>query len=159
MLKADSQRYIKFAYLHIDQNFACPYHRITFLRQLDSNGEDAPMLTRVQRVNLSADASLALCLDTLKARNYQSTIFGARRLLCVKRSPYANCVLNVEVLIEAFSRYETKITICGNLSHPSLQWEVIGEVFSIADALGENAKAQIQQPAAFPLHAMQVCIA
>ncbi len=117
------------------------------------------MLTRVQRVNLSADASLALCLETLRAKNYQTTIFGARRLLCVKRSQHANCVLNIEVLIEAFSRYETKITICGNLSDPSLQWEVIGEVFGIADTLEENAKTQIYQPAAFPLHAMQVCIA
>lgn len=117
------------------------------------------MLTRVQRVNLSADASFALCLEALRARNFQTTIFGERRLLCVKRSLHADCVLNIEVRIEAFSRYETKITICGNLSDPSLQWEVIGEVFTIADMLVEKEKKQFAQPAAFPLHAMQVCIA
>jgi hypothetical protein len=116
------------------------------------------MLTRVQRVNLSVDASFALCLETLKAKNYQTTIFGARRLLCVKRSRTADCVLTVEVLIEAFSRYETKLTLNGKLTDPSLQWEVIGDVFNIADTLAENARTQVQPPAAFPLNALQVCI-
>ncbi len=117
------------------------------------------MLTRVQRVKLSADASLTLCLQTLKARNYQTTIFGARRLLCVKRSQLASCVLNLEVFIEAFSQNETKITVRGNISDPLLQWEVIGEVFGIADTLAESVTNQSQIPAAFPLNSMQVCIA
>lgn len=116
------------------------------------------MLTRVQRVNLSVDASLTLCLETLKAKNYQTTLFGERRLLCVKRSQTANCILTVEVLIEAFSGYETKLTINGNLFEPVVQWEVIGEVFGIADALAENSKTDAQLPAAFPLNALQVCI-
>lgn len=116
------------------------------------------MLTRVQRVNMSADASLTLCLETLKAKNYQTTIFGARRLLCVKRSQTANCVLTVELLIEAFSRYETKLTISGNLSESRLQEEMIGEVFGIADALAKDASSDTHVPAAFPLNALQVCI-
>ncbi|MCC7531695.1 MAG: hypothetical protein IT342_24540 [Candidatus Melainabacteria bacterium] len=117
------------------------------------------MLTRAQTVKLSADASLTLCLKTLKTRNYQTTIFGSRRLLFVKRSQHANCILNFEILIEAFSQYETKITISGNFSEPSLQWEVIAEVFTIADTLMENASTNSQQPAAFPPNPMQACIA
>ncbi len=117
------------------------------------------MLTRFQRVNLNVDASLALCLETLKLRNYQTTMFGERRLLCVRRSPHTACAITVEVLIEAFSRYETKITVCSNLPDPSLQWEVIGEVLCIADMLGERARYQLPQPAAFPLNALQVSIA
>ena len=117
------------------------------------------MLTRFQRVNLTVDASLALCLETLKLRNYQTTIFGERRLLCVRRAPQTGCVITVEILIEAFSRYETKITVCANLGDPSLQWEVIGEVLCIADMIGARARNQPEQPAAFPLNAIQVCIA
>lgn len=124
-------------------------------------GEDVQMLTRVQRVNLSVEESLALCLETLKTKNYQTTIFGARRILCVKRSHKANFVVTVEVIIEAFSRYETNLTICGNLSDPGAEWEVIGEVFCIADSLSENARlrSHVHTPAAFPLNALQVCIA
>ncbi len=117
------------------------------------------MLTRVQTVKLSADASLTLCLETLKLRSYQTTMFGERRLLCVRRSLQTGCVITVEVLIEAFSRYETKITVCTNLGDPSLQWEVIGEVLCIADMIGARARNQPEQPAAFPLNAIQVCIA
>jgi len=116
------------------------------------------MLTRVQRVNMSVDASLKLCLETLKARNYQTTIFGARRLLCVKRAQSANRALTVELLIEAFSHYETKLTISGNLSESRLHEEMTGEVSGIADALAENAKSDTQLPPAFPLNALQVCI-
>lgn len=116
------------------------------------------MLTRVQRVKLGADETLTLCGETLKSKNYQTTIFGARRLLCVKRSQQANCTVNLEVLIEAFSHHETKITISGNLSDPALQREVIGEVFGIADQLVENSKFKAPQMAAFPINALQVCI-
>src|SRR5262245_39657443 len=99
------------------------YDVCIFPRQLRTNGEACNMLTRVQRVKLGVDATLTLCVETLKSRNYQTTIFGARRLLCVKRSQHASCTINLEVLIEAFSHYETKITISGNLSDPALQWE------------------------------------
>lgn len=116
------------------------------------------MLTRLQKVKLGVDATLTLCLETLKARNYQTTIFGARRLLCVKRAQHAGCTINLEVLIEAFSHHETRITITGNLSDPALQWEMIGEVFSITDQLVETSKYQSQQLPAFPLNALQVCI-
>ena len=122
------------------------------------DGRDAPMLSRLQRVKLSVDTSLTLCLQTLKSRNFQTTIFGSRRLLCVKRSQQGNCVLNIELLIEAFSRNETTITISGNVSDPSLQWEVIGEVFSIADMLADGAIGEMQQPAAFAVNSLQVCI-
>ena len=117
------------------------------------------MLTRFQRVNLNVDASLALCLETLKMRNYQTTIFAERRLLCVRRSPHTDLAITVEVLIEAFSRYETKITVFSNLPEASRQWEVIGEVLCIADMIGDRARYQPQQPAAFPLNSLQVCIA
>lgn len=116
------------------------------------------MLTRVQRVKLGADATLTLCVETLQSKKYQTTIFGARRLLCVKRSQQAGCTINLEFLIEAFSHYETKITICGNLSDSALQWEVIGEVFGIADQLVENSKCRAPLMAAFPINALQVCI-
>jgi hypothetical protein len=55
----------------------------------------------------------------------------------------------------------TNLTICGNLSDPRAEWEVIGEVFCIADSLSENARlrSHVHTPAAFPLNNLQVCIA
>ena len=143
--------------MHMDYSRLHSY-ALSIFPNLQNYGEDAPMLTRAQRVKLSVDATFALCLDTLKSRNYQTTIFGARRLLCVKRSKQASCVINVEVLIEAFSHHETKITITGNLTDPALQGEVIGEVFAIADQLVDVSRIQTQQPSAFPLNSLQVCI-
>jgi hypothetical protein len=118
---------------------------------------------RVQRVNLSVDASLELSMRLLKTRGYQTTLFGERRLLCVKRSRQKNHVLSLEILLEAFSRYETKITIGAKSCEGSLPWEsteeTAEEVAELAQLLVRQSTAQTRQPAAFPLNALQVCIA
>jgi hypothetical protein len=116
------------------------------------------MANREQRVNLSVDASLELCIQTLKARGYQTTLFGERRLLCVKRSRQDAYVLPIEILLEAFSRYETKITIGAKPSERSLPWESTEEVGALAELLAHQATVDTRQPAAFPLNALQVCI-
>lgn len=116
------------------------------------------MLSHEQRVNLSVDASLELCIQTLKERGYHTTLFGERRLLCVKRSQQAAYVLPIEILLEAFSRYETKITIGAKRSERSLPWESVEEVGALADLLAHQATIDAERPAAFPLNALQVCI-
>jgi hypothetical protein len=90
-------------------------------------------------------------------------LFGERRLLCVKRSRQKKHVLSLEILLEAFSRYETKITIGAKSCEGSLPWEsteeTAEEVAELAQLLVRQSTAQTRQPAAFPLNALQVCIA
>lgn len=116
------------------------------------------MLTKVERLNFGVETSLNVCIQALKERNYQITIFGERRLLCVKRSQQKDFVLTLEIVFEAFSRYETNVTLIGKQSERSLAWEVNSEVNEIAAGLNAGSQARNRQPAQFPLNALQVCI-
>ncbi len=116
------------------------------------------MLIKTQKINLSVDNSLTMCLTALKARKYQTKIFAGRLLLCVKRSQQKDCVLTMEILMEAVSHYETKVTIIGKLTGLSLPWELPSEVCDVAESLEAKAQMQTTHPAAFPFDSLQVCI-
>lgn len=117
------------------------------------------MISRVQNINSAIDISMSCCIEILRDRSFQTTFYGERRVLCVKRSCEEGRVVTIDILLEAISRYQTQITITGKLTERSSLSELATEVAQIADILHERGTSVMPQPSAFPLHTLQVCIA